>query len=70
MNKQAYQMYRKSARANGAAYAMRTTSLGLYEKGLLLELQRQDPDVLARREAAKRRGTFVPSIDLRLEPLH
>lgn len=69
MNKQAYRIYRKCARANGAAYALRTTSLGLYEKGLLLELQQQAPDVLAWRAAAKRRGTFVPAIDLRLQPL-
>ena len=50
MNKQTYRQYRANARANGAAHALRTHGLDMYDRGLMLELEKQDADLLRMRQ--------------------
>lgn len=56
MNKKSYQLFRKSARANGFAYAIRSHGLDLYEQGLMKELDQQDPDLLRSRQLWMHQG--------------
>lgn len=50
MNKQAFRLFRKDARANGFSYAIRNHGLSMYDAGLMKELDAQDVDLLRSRQ--------------------
>lgn len=50
MNRQTYRLFRANARANGTAYAMRAHGLDMYDKGLMVELEKQGADALRLRQ--------------------